>query len=44
MQAAVAADALTPLPIERVPLDRAAEAHDLVESGVGARKVVIGFD
>ncbi len=44
VQAAVAAGALTPLPIERVPLDRAAEAHDLVESGVGARKVVIGFD
>jgi NADPH2:quinone reductase len=41
VQAAVAAGALTPLPIERFPLDRIAEAHDLVEAGAGARKVVI---
>jgi NADPH2:quinone reductase len=43
VQAAVAAGALTPLPIERFPLERVAEAHDLVEAGAGARKVVIDF-
>jgi len=41
VQAAVAAGALTPLPIERFPLEQVAEAHDLVEAGAGARKVVI---
>jgi NADPH2:quinone reductase len=41
VQAAIAASALTPLPIERFPLERAADAHDLVEAGAGARKVVI---
>lgn len=41
VQAAVAAGALTPLPIERFPLERVGEAHDLVEAGAGARKVVI---
>jgi len=43
VQAAVAAGALTPLPIERFPLERVAEAHDLVEAGAGAKKVVIDF-
>ena len=40
-QAAVAAGALAPLPIERFPLERVAAAHDMVEAGAGARKVVI---
>ncbi len=41
VQAAVAAGALTPLPIERLPLERVADAHDLVESDASAKKVVI---
>jgi NADPH:quinone reductase len=41
VQAAVAAQALTPLPIERVPLQRVADAHDLVQEGAGAKKVVV---
>ena len=43
VRAAVAAGALTPLPIERFPLERVREAHDLVEAGAGARKVVLDF-
>lgn len=42
VQGALAAEALTPLPIERFPLERVAEAHDLVQKGAGGKKVVIG--
>jgi NADPH:quinone reductase len=41
VQEAVAAQALTPLPVERVSLDRIADAHDLVQEGAGAKKVVV---
>jgi NADPH2:quinone reductase len=41
VQAAVAAGALTPLPIQSLPLERVADAHDLVEADASAKKVVI---
>ena len=41
VQAAVAGEGLTPLPIERFPLERVGDAYDLVEAGAGARKVVL---
>lgn len=41
VQAAVAAEALVPLPVERFPLERVADAHDLVQGGSGAKKVVL---
>ena len=37
---AVRAGALTPLPLHRFPLERAAEAHDAVESGVVGKVLV----
>ena len=37
---AVAAGALTPLPLHRFPLERAAEAHDAVQGGAVGKVLI----